>query len=328
MNTNSNDGICVVLCLVCAYCAFLSSSVLPNMNILFFKKKYGRVHRMTGLLLLLFLLGGLFVLVFEWSRLVFLQSLHYIFVYDISVGILGIGVAQSAAWEFSITHSKINNLASGVLDDATTVTISEMQEHVFYQIVNVIQIFSLHMMQRLEADSPIIISYLVVFVVSCPWLFRHWFPVNKFQDNYEKGQSKYTLISLMYRTKKYQYVFYKHFLLHGLNISQAFFPSTASSSTSIIQQLHFRIYWLVLNMSYVFEFFLQSLVKVGYLKQQRMLVMQQILMTAASIAAVHVLWYHVDIKVASLSLMLNFINRGHEVFNVGMATITWRVLAS
>ena len=41
------------------------------------------------------------------------------------------------------------------------------------------------------------------------------------QDNYNKGQYSWSLVSLMYRTKKYQYVFYKHFLLHGLNISVA-----------------------------------------------------------------------------------------------------------
>ena len=31
----------------------------------------------------------------------------------------------------------------------------------------------------------------------------------------------WALTSVLYRLKKYQYIFYKHFLLHGLNVSAA-----------------------------------------------------------------------------------------------------------
>ena len=57
------------------------------------------------------------------------------------------------------------------------------------------------------------------------WWLRGFFPVNSFSANYtedkrsEKGYSR--LLGWMYRIKKYQYLFYKHFLLHGLNVSFA-----------------------------------------------------------------------------------------------------------
>ena len=38
------------------------------------------------------------------------------------------------------------------------------------------------------------------------------------------------------------------------------------------------LYWLCLNTAYVFEFYMQSLVKRGYLSQGAMLVCQQVLM--------------------------------------------------
>lgn len=59
----------------------------------------------------------------------------------------------------------------------------------------------------------------------------------------------------MYRLKKYQYLLYKHFLLHGLNIS------VAISGEAIAATPPFRLYWLSLNAAYVLEFFLQTLVR-------------------------------------------------------------------
>ena len=69
----------------------------------------------------------------------------------------------------------------------------------------------------------------------------------------EKGSKYLWLINAMYRFKKWQYVFYKHVILHGLNISDA--VTAASSHTNHNDTP------LLLNTSYVMEFFLQSLVK-------------------------------------------------------------------
>ena len=56
---------------------------------------------------------------------------------------MGIIVAQSAVYDFSLGHN-VKNRASGVLDQDTVVTTSEMQEHVYYQVLNLVQICYLH----------------------------------------------------------------------------------------------------------------------------------------------------------------------------------------
>ena len=55
--------------------------------------------------------------------------------------------------------------------------------------------------------------------------------------------------------KKYQYIFYKHFLLHGLNVT------VALDGIQIARRNDFRMYWLCLNISYVMEFFFANLGK-------------------------------------------------------------------
>ena len=52
-------------------------------------------------------------------------------------------------------------------------------------------------------------------------------------------------------TPQAQYLLYKHCLLHGLNVSAAIDGLTLATDAP------FRMYWLCLNTSYVFEFFLQ-----------------------------------------------------------------------
>jgi len=63
------------------------------------------------------------------------------------------------------------------------------------------------------------------------------------------------VVSLLYRLKKSQYMLYKHFLLHGLNIT------VAISRADFIETDWFRLFWVSLNTSYVMEFFMQTLVK-------------------------------------------------------------------
>ena len=99
-------------------------------------------------------------------------------------------------------------------------------------------------LQVLSINLPPLILHLQVMATTAPWLVRHKFPVNSFSANYRKGPgaaveegegtgavegversfiklNEARLIRLMYRTKKIQYLAYKHALLHGLNISVA-----------------------------------------------------------------------------------------------------------
>lgn len=194
-----------------------------------------------------------------------------------------------------------------------------MIEHSFYQGLNLIQIVYLHCI-----DAQISLPWRVgsALIVTTPWLVRGYFPINKFSDNYKNVHDATTLIGILYRTKKYQYVFYKHFLLHGLNIS------VALSGEALARHRNFRPYWMLLNTSYVMEFFLQTLVKKGRLRQGTMLALQQLLMLPSTLAALVVL-RSVDPLLASASLALNFVRRKRDVSNTAgllAAALTYRRL--
>ena len=128
-------------------------------------------------------------------------------------------------------------------------------------------------------------------------------------------------INRIYQVKKWQYVFYKHVILHGLNISMAFpkggDDTLAFSNDNIPLPIttEWRIFWLALNTSYVMEFFLQSLVKRGVMSQRWMMIMNVLLMTSSSLAAVGAVFGRVRVEAVVLSLLLNFGNRGHDIFN-------------
>ena len=154
----------------------------------------------------------------------------------------------------------------------------------------------------------------------------------------------------MYRVKKYQYVFYKHVMLHGLNASLAL-PYLAetmylSSSNAFPYLFHehslsyegapegsederavhlvnsdvFRLYWLCLNLSYVMEFFLQTLVKRHYMSQKTMMVLQRLLMSAATLTALSVVPF-VHPVCAVLSFLFRFIRRKQEMSNFACVLI-------
>jgi hypothetical protein len=290
--------LCPLGLLVALFAALLISTLLADLRV--FTKKHGRRHAMTGILYLSLLVIGfvnIYCEIFHWEE--------YGAVYHCSLGLTGILLTFTAAYEFQ--HKNIKNVASGTLDEHATVTFDEMVEHGFYQALNLAQIIFFHTMGfRFNLRTR---CALLMGIATSLWLFRDHFPVNKFSDNYTKIDGKSTtLIRIMYRIKKYQYVFYKHFLFHGLNISVAIY------SYNITQYKIFRIYWLLLNTSYTMEFFLQTLVKKKYLKQSTMLSMQNILMTAATIAAVQVLQYS-SIFASLASLFLNFVHRKHDATN-------------
>lgn len=275
-------------------------------NLIMFGRRHGRRHALNGLVYFLWISMG-FVIHAKHSSVV--SNL----VFDTVLGIIGIFLALSAAFDFG--HKNVVNVASGTLDEHATVTYNEMIEHSFYQGLNLLQALYLH---SVCATTSRWHRFLLLLGVTLPWFVRGMFPVNRFSDNYNKIDAKSSdLIRTMYRIKKYQYVFYKHFLLHGLNLSVAVF------GLDLANRPDFRLYWLLLNLSYVMEFFLQTLVKKKYMAQQTMLLLQVILMTAASIAAVYVL-RHVNIALAMASMVLNFTNRGYDLLNT-MAILVFYV---
>ena len=306
---------------------FLLSTVIiqrPSM----FTKRLGRKHSILGAFYLIWLIYG----ISDCTAVVFGSHIisNYI-AYDIILGCAGVLLPLTAAYEFK--HYNVKNIASGTLDEHATVTYNEMIEHSFYQGVNLIQVLYLHTIayithQQHNQHYNTYIPIICLITATSPWLFRHHFPINKFSDNYTKIDNTQTtlLIKTLYRIKKYQYIFYKHFLLHGLNISicLSYILHNTTNNTNtythttislITNTIYFRLYWLLLNTSYVMEFFLQTLVKKKYIKQYYMLILQHILMLSSSIIAINILYY-ITIYIAILSLIFNFINRKYDFMNV------------
>ena len=135
----------------------------------------------------------------------------------------------------------------------------------------------------------------------------------------------------LYRIKKAQYLFYKHVILHGVNISVVLGPvdvlfqsgnqsSSIQSSVLLPYSIKWRIFWLLLNTSYVMEFFLQTMVKRRTMKQSTMLWLQRLLMLSSSLGALVVL-QHVHVPVCLLSIIMNFIHRHHDIQNTMGITI-------
>ena len=167
----------------------------------------------------------------------------------------------------------------------------------------------------------------------CPLVISKPFPVNSFSANWIKneeanskkgkpGKQNSWIETKLYQIKKWQYVFYKHTILHGLNISVAFpaistvVKSEQASAIPFPLSASWRSFWVCLNASYVFEFYLQSLVKRRFLSQRSMLLLQRVLMSASSISALLAVKGVVRPELCIASVMLNFTNRGHDIVNV------------
>mmetsp|Transcript_12206 Transcript_12206/g.39263 ORF Transcript_12206/g.39263 Transcript_12206/m.39263 type:complete len:240 (+) Transcript_12206:234-953(+) len=177
--------------------------------------RYGRTHRLTGSLLLLYLMLGL-----ADVRLTPLLRLRG--AYDIGLSLLGLATAFSAARDFGSARVHLRGSeASGILDEKATVSRSEMLEHCFYQLLNLCQVGFLYASAALPHSRAARTALAAALLL--PWLARSRFPVNSFSANYKTpGVGGTTpLIRFLYRLKKWQYLLYKHFLLHGLNVSVA-----------------------------------------------------------------------------------------------------------
>ena len=115
-------------------------------------------------------------------------------------------------------------------------------------------------------DQPPLSSWaggVLLALATLPWCWRHHFPVNHFSANWSGTPKTWT--AWLYRIKKWQYLLYKHCLLHGLNLSVALPGSLlgsggggAAGSVRVVHTRHWQLYWLSLNSAYVMEFFLQT----------------------------------------------------------------------
>ncbi len=285
--------------LLCLFLSVLLVVIISHPKI--FLKRHGRQHALTGLFYLAWILIGHYEICSQTEVIPHL-------VFDGMLGLLGVSLTLTAAYAFP--HKHVVNVASGTLDEHATVTQGEMFEHSFYQGLNLVQILYLHSLS-LHHSMPV--RFALALGATLPWVARDLFPVNRFSDNYTKQDDQSTwLIRLLYRVKKYQYVFYKHFLLHGLNVSAALFDLSG-----LARQWAFRSYWLLLNTSYVMEFFLQTLVKKKHLSQRAMLGLQKVLMLASTVAACRVLM-QISVPLSLASLVLNFIHRKHDFLNTGL----------
>ena len=190
-------------------------------------------------------------------------------------------------------------------------------------MLNVFQIVFLHandyMLQHDLRKGLAAKCALLAFATSL-WLLRHRVPVHSFSENYVKIDPRSTaLIRLMYRVKKCQYVLYKHFLLHGLNVGALLLSETIASSRE------FRLYWALLNTSYGSEFFLQTLVKKRYISQGLMLLLQTLLMASATLSVLGLLRFANPLS-SLLSCLLNFANRRRDFVNTFAVFFTMHAL--
>jgi hypothetical protein len=288
---------------------------------------HGWSHRLAGGLHLLCLLVGAYTCTCTATSH---QSPSFYLVYDMTLGGLGILATLTAARDFP--HKLVANATgqSGTLHKKAIVTQSEMLEHAFYQGLNLCQALYLHAQYQCrnakhDKGKMVVCRMSLLFLVTAPWLVRHWLPVSSFSHNWNKryqnkNNDRQNLSEqeiLLYRIKKAQCLFYKHVILHGVNISVATTFGDSTATNSIPHSTSWRVFWILLNGSYVMEFFLQTMVKRRIIQQDTMLGLQRWLMAAASTGAVVVL-QQVSVGVCVISLVLNFTNRRHDVLNTMM----------
>ena len=281
-----------------------------------FLQKHSWSHRLAGGALLAWIALGASLVTFpirnEDARVTW-------FAYDVILGICGITATLTAARDFP--HRYVQNAMgqSGTLSERAIVTQSEMVEHSFYQGLSLFQAIYLHAMSYYGANWSSLQRLLALWGVTMPWFIRGRFPVHSFSNNWtQTPKEKQTETELLlYRIKKIQYLFYKHAVLHGINISAALNPS----QLGIPLTTRWRIFWLALNTSYVMEFFLQTMVKRKVISQKNMLWLQRLLMTASTLSATMAVCSTLHMSVFCASLVLNLSNRHHDVLNTMLIAV-------
>jgi hypothetical protein len=288
-----------------------------------FLDSHGWSHRLAGAMHLSWLVYGCFCITNQT------QNARQAFLYDVVLGCLGMTATLTAARDFP--HRYVRNAVgqSGTLSKKAMVTQGEMIEHAFYQFMNVWQALFLHLMAyawNSHHSWPDWQRWIALLGVTAPWYVRSRFPVNSFSQNWKKAapseqQSDRNLETLLYRIKKGQYLFYKHVVLHGVNLALSLQPS------SLVTTKPWRIFWLCLNTAYAMEFFLQSLVRRNVLSQPAMLWLNRFLMAVSSLAAVPAIVGTVRWELCLFSLVLNVTHRHHDVLNTMCLASAGLVLA-
>jgi hypothetical protein len=294
-----------------------------------FLRRHAVTHRAAGI-------GHFATIMLGVACLFVSQPVHHKLLwllYDVLLGVFGVLATLTAAADFPHKHVKNAKGQSGTLSERAFVTQSEMIEHSFYQCLNLLQSVYLHAMDYLGKNSTRMESRLVLLcVVTSPWFVRNRFPIHSFSSNWkeEAAEREHTWIELwLYRIKKCQYIFYKHAILHGINVSVAVPASSSLHDTSgIPHTTSWRIFWIALNLSYVMEFFLQTMVKRRLISQQGMLALQWLLMTVSSLAAFDAVLGPLRMEVFVMSLLFNFYNRGHDVLNTMLVALTLMIVDS
>jgi hypothetical protein len=294
-------------------------------------------HRLAGTLQLLWLILGS-IIPTNRSRSFF---------YDVILGCLGIVVTWTATRDFPHKHLRNVDGVSGTLSQHAIVTQDEMIEHLFYQVLNLLQSLYLHAIPCLHFPWQ---RLLALCAVTAPWLVRNRFPVHPFSQNWKakkhgplrakeahlhpQSGSAYkqgALETVLYRIKKWQYLLYKHVLLHGINLIVCLQPHSAADAGSLVYDPAWRLYWGCLNASYVMEFFLQSMVKRKAIGQFAMLSLNRWLMLVSTIAASLVVWRIISVPfvlLSSSSLVWNLVHRKHDFSHVVTLACAWRYLLS
>ena len=286
---------------------------------LLFLDRHGWTHRLAGAVHFFLLVVGAWAILPQTS-----SHRNNALFYDVALGCSGVVVTLTASRDFPHRYVRNNVGQSGSLSDKAMVTQAEMMEHAFYEFLNLWQALYLHFMAS-QADDDMVLDtqsvplrrrWCALLVVTAPWWFRRRFPVHSFSHNWTKQLAQQHTTSpqkkheaLLYRIKKWQYIFYKHVILHGVNLSICVAPAP------LVAQPSWRLFWICLNTSYVMEFFLQSLVKRQVvLTQTTMLMLNRWLMLVSTCAAWSVLatlrW-----ELCLASLVLNFVHRYHDVWN-------------
>ena len=349
---DDNDDFILWWWTVSSYLAFflllIARNVVPHSGEMFHwkpngneRRRFAMNHRIAGAMhLLVLVFGGVYLMLLSSynTSSSFTSSMSRrrlrlsVVAFDLVLGLSGILVTRTAVKDFGRLHSRVRERrtkSSGVLHETKTVATSEMEEHFFYQMVNLTQVLYLHFCEMCDGKNARTLA-LVLSTWSI-WRYRDRFPVNSFSRNYEGGENGRWFESVenfLYRAKKWQYVFYKTCNKHGLNVSSAIFESSSSSSskttTTTILTTHgerFQLYWLCLNASYVMEFFLQTLVKKKYGTQSNALLMNQFLMVVSSLSAFPVVVHRVHPIAFVAALALNFLNRKQETANVCLTCV-------
>ena len=215
---------------------------------------------------------------------------------------------------------------------------------------------------------------VALWMVTAPWYWRKRFPVHSFSRNWKRQQQQPQLEhqahkingkdrgkrdsnininnnnnridqnqnlqkqlmteTVMYKIKKWQYIFYKHVILHGLNISLALQQAPkqeqaepiADNLSNLVYNPQWRLFWIALNAAYVLEFFLQSMVKRKLLSQHIMLALNQWLMLISTLAALQSVLRVVVWPVCLASVVLNFVHRHNDVINTLLVYIVFQTL--